>query len=324
MGRHARNAWLVVLRLIGGLVTEYFGTMELRQLRNFLVVSKMLNISEAARRLHVSQPALSRQILDLEQSLERPLFVRHANGLRLTAAGATLRLHGAKAVASLDEAVRRTRSAAAATDSEIRIGYYGVTWAVLVEPALNRLRREYTNVTLKLTEQPPSQLASELQRGRLDLAVLNRDPKLRNKIIAQQVAKVPMLVALPVDHTLARRRVVSLDDLRGEKIISFTRRVGFGRDRPFISACRKVGFVPRILYNAQTLSGLLLSVATHHGVGLVTTFARDTPHPGVAFRKLKTPVYLDIYAAHSQSAAPAVRRLIELIAVVGNRFSVNG
>lgn len=302
-------------------VTQYFETMELRQLRNFLVVSRTLNISEAARRLHVSQPALSRQILDLEQSLERPLFLRQPNGLKLTAAGATLRTHGAKAVAAMDEAVRRTRTVAAQTTTEIRVGYYGVTWAVLVEPALNQLRRECTGLTLKLSEHPPAQLASELLRGRLDVVVLNRNPKQGRKIIARQVAKVPMLVALPIGHALARKRLVSLDDLRKEKILSFTRQVGFGRERPFISACRKAGFVPRILYDTNTLSGLLLSVAMHHGVGLVTTFARHAPHPRVVFRKLKTPVHLDIYAAHSPSAPPAARRLMELIAVEGNRFT---
>src|SRR5690242_10206019 len=109
--------------------------MELRQLRNFLVVSKTLNISEAARRLHVSQPALSRQFIGLEKILERPLFRREAGKLRLTVAGKVLRIHGSKAVAVLDEAVRRTREVTAPATTEIRVGYYGVTWAVLVEPA---------------------------------------------------------------------------------------------------------------------------------------------------------------------------------------------
>jgi len=296
--------------------------MELRQLRHFLVVARTRNISEAARRLHVSQPALSRQISDLEEHLERPLFVRQANGLRLTPAGVALRSHGAKVVAALDEAVRQTRAATTQTTTELRVGYYGVTWAVLVEPALSRLRRECTGLELKLTELPPAQLAAEMRRGRLDVVVLNRNPKQEKKMTARQVARVPMLLAVPKGHPLARKRVVALEDLRPEKVISFTRQVGFGRDRPFFAACRKAGFVPRIVNDAQTLSGLLLSVSTHRGVGLVTTFAQHAPHPGVVFIKLKTPVYLDIYAAHTKTASTAARRLIDLIAVEGSRFSV--
>lgn len=320
MGRYVLPAWGPDCSLNGEDLGVVFRMMELRQLRNFLVVAQTLNISKAARRLHVTQPALSRQIQDLEAEVGSVLFLREPGRLRLTAAGAALRTHGAKGVAVMDDALRRARSVTAPAATGLRIGYYGVSWAVLVEPALKRLRREYAGLTLTLTDHPPAQLAAGLRRGNLDVVLLNRDFKAPN-VLTNQVARVPMLVALPVDHALARKRLIDLADLRSEKIISFARHVGFGRDRPFVAACRTAGFAPKIRYGPVTLSELMLSVATHHGIALITILAQGAPHPGVVLRKLATPVCLDIYAAYSRTAPPAARRLAELMADEGHRLT---
>ena len=293
--------------------------MELRQLRNFLTVAETLNISAAARKLHVTQPALSRQILDLENELTHALFLRERGKLKLTPAGAVLRTRGAKAVAALDDALRSARAAAAQTAAVLRVGYYGTTWAVLVEPALKKLRRQFPRLDLSLSEASPSELAADLGHGRLDVVVLNRNPKWERKIVAVPVARVPMLVAMPPGHALAGKQQLALQDLRKERVVSYTRQVGFGRDRPFISACRKAGFAPKISYEADTLSSLLLLVGTQRQIALVTSMALHGPLPGVVVRPLKPSVCLEIYAAHSRNATPAARRLVELIAAEGHR-----
>jgi DNA-binding transcriptional LysR family regulator len=296
--------------------------MELRQLRSFLVVAEKLNISAAARSLHITQPALSRQILDLENEVSQALFLREHGKLRLTPAGANLQKYGTKAVSAVDEALSLTRETPAQTDTRLRVGYYGVAWVVLVKPALSKLRREFPHLTLSLTEQSPTQLAAELVQGRLDVVVLNRNPKWEKDFVALRVAKVPMVLALPTAHALTHKRLVSLDDLRKERIVSFTRQAGFGRDRQFVSACREAGFSPKISYEALSLSGLLLLVATQSRVALVTAMARRGPHPGVTFRKLRTPVQIELYAARARTAGSAARRLTELIAEEGSSASL--
>src|SRR6185369_17738078 len=232
--------------------------MELRQLRSFLVVAETLNISAAARSLHITQPALSRQILDLENEVSQALFLRERGKLRLTPAGVNLQKHGTRAMCAVDQALKLTRETAAQTDTKLRVGYYGMAWVVLVKPALSKLRREFARLTLSLTEQSPAQLAAELVQGRLDVVVLNRNPKWEKEFVALRVAKMPMVLAVPTGHALTRKRLVSLNDLRKERIVSFTRQAGFGRDRHFISACRAAGFSPKISYEALNLSGLLL------------------------------------------------------------------
>ncbi|MES2696529.1 MAG: LysR family transcriptional regulator, partial [Verrucomicrobiota bacterium] len=144
--------------------------MELRLLRTFLAVAETMNISAAARRLRVTQPALSRHIRALEHMVGHPVFVRHQAGLRLTATGVTLRDHGLKAVAAVDEALRSARGIGSLEGTVVRFGYYGISvWETLLAPALESFARKFPQVELRMAEQSSVHLASDLREGRLDV-----------------------------------------------------------------------------------------------------------------------------------------------------------
>jgi DNA-binding transcriptional LysR family regulator len=96
--------------------------MELRHLRTFLIVAETQNISEAARRLRVTQPALGRHIRDLEHTIGTPLFVREPGRFRLTPAGRTLRDRGPAALAAIEQALHRARGVAAERSATVRVG----------------------------------------------------------------------------------------------------------------------------------------------------------------------------------------------------------
>lgn len=119
--------------------------MELRHLRTFISVAQTLNISESARRLHVTQPAVSRQIQSLEHTVGQPLFLRIPGRLKLTAAGQTLHEQGEKALVAVEDALRRTRAAAASESVPVRIGYFGTIgiWSSLLAFAVEKLGREF-------------------------------------------------------------------------------------------------------------------------------------------------------------------------------------
>src|SRR6187549_2138130 len=99
--------------------------IEFRHLRTFLAVTDTLNISEAARRLHATQPALSRQIRYLEHAVGNALFIRHRDGLRLTVTGAALREQGSKVLDAVEAALRSAREAEKRQAATVRLGYYG-------------------------------------------------------------------------------------------------------------------------------------------------------------------------------------------------------
>jgi DNA-binding transcriptional LysR family regulator len=293
--------------------------MELRHLRTFLAVAGTLNISEAARRMHVTQPALSRQIRDLEHAVGHPLFYRGRGPLRLTAAGAILHKHGARAVAAVDSALRRAQGAADRTAATLRVGYYGTLWAALVAPALQRLRRESGRMEIRISEQTPSQLAAALRDGGLDVALIGPIDNIGARdVVVMPAATVDTLVALAADHPLAKKRRLALADLRRERIVSYARHVTPGRDHGLIAACRAAGFTPRIAHKATSLPSLLLAVAAGDGVAFVTRTATRAPHPGTVFTEIAPPgVPLTIHVAYRRDAPPTARRLAELIAAAG-------
>src|SRR6266550_9230010 len=124
--------------------------VELRHLRYFVAVAEMENVSRAALKLHVSQPALSRQIRDLEDELGFSLLERTARSVRLTDAG-FLFLKEARAVLErTDEAVRSVRAFAQAGETELQVGYTSALRAQIVSPTLRAFQREMPKVHVKL------------------------------------------------------------------------------------------------------------------------------------------------------------------------------
>jgi DNA-binding transcriptional LysR family regulator len=297
--------------------------MELRHLRTFVAVAETLNISEAARRLRVTQPALSRHIQSLEHIVGHPLFVRHRNGLQLTAAGVTLRDHGHKALAAVDAALRNARGADANGNTMVRLGYYGISvWSNLLAPAVETFGRRFPDLTLNMVEQSSVYLAASLKEGELDVALLGTGDYERIPGVVTEVAcTVPALAMVAANHRLAKKRFVSLDDLRDEEIIGFKHQDAPGRSRSFIAACRDAGFAPRITYVASILPELIMAVRKQMGVAFLSAFATTAPHPpGVVFIKLKPPcVPMDVYAAYALRGPPAARDLAELIIAEARR-----
>ena len=126
--------------------------MELRHLRYFVIVAEAQNVTRASQRLHVSQPALSRQIHDLEDELEVPLFERTAKSIALTAAG-RLFLREARAVLErADIAVKRVRSAGQQEKLHLHVGYAPSPAAEMMPHIIRELERLAPNVRVVLND----------------------------------------------------------------------------------------------------------------------------------------------------------------------------
>ncbi len=289
--------------------------MELRHFRYFCVVAETLNVSEASRRLRIGQPSLSRQIRALERDLGQALFTREKGRLALTEAGKAFRNRAARVITDFDAVLADFRASVKRGSGELRIGYYGLTWATLLSPALPRFRRLFPSLVLSGLELAPTEILSRLRKGTLDLGVLPpATAGQTGNIVVEKIGTVPALVALSVDHPLAKRRKLRLHDLRTEPFLSYAPNLARGREKPLLAACRTAGFRPRLLRDASGLPGLLLGVAQNRGVAVVTPFARTSPHPGVVFSQLEPPgVTLDLFVGYRRDGSDAARELARLI-----------
>lgn len=297
--------------------------MELRHLRNFIVVAETLNISEAARRIRITQPALSRQIRELERAVGHDLFVRGPGKLQLTPAGLTLKESGQRVIAEAENALVNARAAADAETANLRVGYYGTVsiWSLILAPALEKLNRKVKRVESKILEMMPAQLLAELRLGKLDLAILGPGVYPEIPGITIDVACTMQGTAMMApNHRLAKKRMISIEDLRGETMVGTDPRTSPGRDQALIDACGAAGFSPKISVAATNYLEGITAVTQRSCIGIIGTLALAAPHPGVVFVKFKAPgVPMNVFVAYPTNGSRAIRILAELIIEAAQR-----
>lgn len=254
------------------------------QLRAFLVVADTLNFRKAARRLYISQPPLSRQIVALESTLGARLLDRTRAGVELTAAGRQFR-DDAEAIVQLAEAAKsRVGSLAGVEKSVFRIGYVDPCALDLLPLIVSRFGREFPHVDLELQELNSRLAADQLEEGLLDFAFL-RPPIASPHIEVEIFAQEPLVLALPTGRTTPD--VVSLTDFADEAFVCYSRNVGSGVHSSTLRACSDAGFTPHIVQRVSSTASVMGLVADGVGVALVAPQYALTAHRGVRFVRLR-------------------------------------
>ena len=141
------------------------------QLRHFLLVAERGTFTEAARRAHLSQPALTASMRRLEELLGARLFDRGRRGAQLTQAGEALLPHARAAVVAVDDGARALRALEGLEGGEVRVGGGSTACTYLLPPVLSAFRRKHPKVALRLRELPEGLALDAFDRGELDLLV---------------------------------------------------------------------------------------------------------------------------------------------------------
>src|SRR5437870_10312273 len=199
------------------MLSEYgSGKMELRHLRYFVAVAEAGSLTvAAARKLHTSQPSLSRQIRDLEDEVGAQLLRRGARGIELTPAGRAFLDQARLVLSQVEAAAEAARRVAHPAKPCFAMGFltgHELTW---MPEALQILRDELPNIDVMISSQYSPQLASALVKGTVDAAFLRREkgmPELAYRVLVKE----PLVVVLPGDHRLAALKAMSPSDLGGE------------------------------------------------------------------------------------------------------------
>jgi LysR family hca operon transcriptional activator len=195
--------------------------MELRHLRYFVAVAEAGSLTVAAeQKLHTAQPSLSRQIRDLEYEVGVPLMNRSVHGIELTAAGRAFLDHARLALTQAAAAAEAARRAAQPAKPTFAMGIQTGQEVDWLPRATSMLRDELPNIEIKVSSDHSTTLADELQRGRLDVAFLRREPK--PDLEYTLVAREPLVVILPSDHRLAAQAAIEPYDLVGETFIGIS------------------------------------------------------------------------------------------------------
>ena len=257
--------------------------MTLRRLRAFAVVAEELHFGRAARRLYVSQPALSQQILKLEKELGVALLDRSSRRVELTAAGADVLAETAALLAradALQEVVDRHRAAQAAP---LAVGFTGSAASRLLPGILERLRAASPGTRVALRELT-SVRYDLLRAGDLDVVLGRVRPDETPDLDVLVLAREPRVVVLPRGHRLAGRASLRLSELAGEAFITQPEQLNPAFRRRWLAELEAAGLPGRIAGEASSVQEFLGLVAAGRGVCLAPqTAARFHARPDVAY-----------------------------------------
>lgn len=261
--------------------------MELRHLRYFIAAAEEEHFGRASERLHVTRPAVSQIIADLEDELGITLFERLAQRVKLTAAGRALLPHVQAIMNDLNQAVVIARRVGEGKTGALNVGYGSLTLLhPLFRAAIKKFHEDCPDVTLSLLEIGTSQQAKALAEGRIHAGFMHLGPPATAPRKTRDAAAAPddepvlerfkiqtggLGVVVPSDHPLAGRKSVSLGDLAREAFVVVAHSsasVGYGQ---LFSLCQKVGFEPRVAQEVESVATLLNLVSVGVGIGLVVT-----------------------------------------------------
>src|ERR1700756_2395746 len=256
--------------------------MELRHLRYFVSVAHHLNYSEASRRLHVAQPAISQTILDLEEELGVKLLLRTKRTVQLTKAGSAF-LHEAEQILThANEAGQIARRAARGETGSLGIGFFGTASGPFLPSLVQSYRQKFPDVQLQLYEMTPDQQLAAFDDGRIDLGFSRKLPPDRRADFEEENVYMDELgIALSSIHRLARQKVLHLKSLAAEPFVQFHRKGARTLFDEVISVCRRAGFSPRIVNEPDFMATVLTLVESGLCVSVVPSCVRSLKRPVV-------------------------------------------
>ncbi|WKL54078.1 LysR family transcriptional regulator [Pseudomonas kielensis] len=260
--------------------------MEFKQLRSFIEVVHQGGFTQAAKTLHISQSAVSKQVAQLEHSLGVLLLERLGSQVRLTAAG-TVVLQRAEGMLRLrNELLSELDDLSDLRRGELRLGLPLLGSDALFAGLFAEYRRRYPNISVQLLEGGSLNIEQAVLSGELELggSLLPQDPQ----FAWQPFCDEPLDALLAADHPLAGKASVRLEELADTPFLLYQR--SFVLNERLLQACQQVGFTPREGGRSGQADFLVALVAAGQGVVLLPrVVARGLVRPGVVRLKLQAP-----------------------------------
>ncbi len=288
--------------------------MELRHLRYFVAVAEELHFGRAAARLHIAQPPLSQQIMNLENELGVKLFDRTGRSIQMTVAGVYFLKEAQQVLLHVEQAAETARRIYRGEAGRLTVGFVGSVVHTFLPAGLRLFRERFPDVELVLQELNTAEQIKSLYAKRIDVGFLYpvaQDPALASRTLT----RAPLLVALPKKHALSGRKSLRIRELAKEPFIANTRSSEPVVRDAFISLCHSAGFSPRIAQEAGQVQTVLGLVASGLGACLLPDYVKNIKRPDVQYVPLSgSPPTVELAVVwRSDNSSTLVKSFVKVI-----------
>jgi LysR family hca operon transcriptional activator len=296
--------------------------MELRHLRYFVAVAEAGSLTvAAARKLHTSQPSLSRQIRDLEHEVGAQLLTRRARGIELTPAGRAFLEHARSVLSQVEGAAEAARRIAQPAKPCFSMGFltgHELTW---MPEALRILRDELPNIDVMISSQYSPVLADGLSKGKIDAAFLRREQRVPD-LAFRLLVKETLVVVLPNDHRLAALKAISPQNLMGETFVTVSDTAPVLR-RVIDNYIKRSGIKITPAHEADHVTMGMSLIASTRGVGLLPAYALNFLPSSITSRPLKgdAPTVELVLGYKKSNKSPVLKLLLSRLDELVTRVS---
>lgn len=260
--------------------------MELRHLKYFLAVAEELNFTKASEKLFISQPPLSRQIIELEKELQARLFIRNNKKVELTEAGKYFEKEIKTLFQNLEKISEKTKKIAANISGEFSIAYIGSIYSSEISDLIKYLRTQFTYVNFKLFEISTTKQIEALEKGKIDLGIIRspvKSPQIKSQLWFRDGFSV--VYNKKITRINSEKEV---PDLKNETFVFFNKDYAPHYHEVLLELCAFYDFAPKIVHESNNINSIVQLVKNGLGISIVpSTVAKNNHDSEIGFIELK-------------------------------------
>lgn len=296
--------------------------MDRRRLQFFVALCEELHFHRAAARCHITQPALSQQLRQLEEELQVQLIHRNKRRVSLTRAGETFLGEARKILTQMERAAQLARQTDRGEIGQLSVGMTAPALYIVFPEIMHRFRMALPNFGVNVHVMTTSEQEEALRAGAIDVGIFH--PPLDDQSLSSHpIARMRFNVVLSDRNPLAERPRLRLDDLSRQRFIIFPRVIGPRLYDEIISLCQQAGFSPELILEASPAQSIIALAAADFGIGLIASDLQQFARPGVVYRPLDGPApHLTLGVAYqSDDTSPAIQTFLDVATAVGEQVS---
>jgi DNA-binding transcriptional LysR family regulator len=260
--------------------------MELRHLKYFLAVADELNFTKASEKLFISQPPLSRQIMELEEELKAKLFIRNNKKVALTEAGKYFEKEVKELFENLERISVKTKKIAENVSGEFRIAYISSIYSSVISDLIKHLKEQFPYVNFKLFEVSTTKQIAALEQGKIELGIIRspvKSPKIKSQLWFQDGFSV-----VYNKNLIQINSEKEIPNLKDETFVFFNKDYAPHYHEVLLELCAFYGFTPKIIHESNNINSIVQLVKNGLGISIVpSNIAKNNSDTEIGFIELK-------------------------------------